>query len=47
MTQNSNDIMHKYPSEEMLVDEERLLDKFRKKEYLFKILVIGDYGVGE
>lgn len=47
MTRNHNDIMHNYTTKEMLIDEDRLLEKFRKKEYLFKILVIGDYGVGK
>lgn len=28
-------------------EDERLLLRFRKKELLFKILVIGDYGVGK
>jgi hypothetical protein len=30
-----------------LSEEDRLLQNFRKKELLFKILVIGDFGVGK
>ncbi|RZC41310.1 ras-related protein Rab-32 [Asbolus verrucosus] len=31
----------------LFTEEDRLLQNFRKKELLFKILIIGDYGVGK